>query len=89
MLAVWAALNILLAGQARTRPLVAAVFAGSGLLLLAGLLLGIPYCAAAGLLGSLVAPVLYGALVVRHNYVWHHLVRLLLVAGLAVFYWLS
>jgi hypothetical protein len=88
-LAVWAAVNLLLAGTARARPPVAAAFAGSGLLLLAGLLLGNPYCAAAGLLGSLVAPVLYGALVAGHNYVSHHVVRLLLVAALAVLYWIS
>jgi hypothetical protein len=89
LLALWAALNLLLAGTARTRPAVAAAFAGSGLLIGAGLLLGSSYCAAVGLLGSLLAPVLYGALVLGRNHVSHHLVRLLLVAALAVLYWVT
>lgn len=88
-LALWATVNLLLAGPARTRPPVAAVFAGSGLLLGAGLLLGNTYCTAIGLLGSLVAPVLYGALVLRRNHLSHHLVRLLVVAALAVLYWVT
>lgn len=89
LLAAWAVLNLVLAGQARGSTTVAAAFAGSGLLLSAGLALGNPYCAAIGLLGSLVAPVLYGALVTHRNYLSHHAVRLLLVAALAVLYWVS
>jgi uncharacterized membrane protein YuzA (DUF378 family) len=88
-LAIWAAVNVLLAGVARTRLLVAAVFGGSALVLSAGLLIGSPYCVAAGLAGSLAGPVLYGALIVRHNYLAHHLARFVLVAALAVLYWLT
>jgi hypothetical protein len=89
LLALWAAVNVALAGAARTHLPVAAMFAGSGLLLGAGLLLGNPYCTVLGLLCSLVAPVSYGALVARHNYLSHHLVRLVLVATLAVLYWVT
>jgi hypothetical protein len=89
LLAAWGVLNLVLAAVARRAPQVAALFAGAGVLIGAGLLAGNLAIVVAGLACSVAAPARYGQLVAGRNYLSHHLVRAMVVAALAVLYWLS
>jgi hypothetical protein len=78
-----------LAAAARRAPRAAAVFAGAAVLIGAGLLAGSLALVMVGLASSIVAPVLYGQRVAGQNHLSYHLVRGMVVAALAVLYWLS
>jgi hypothetical protein len=86
LLAAWGVLNLVLAAVSHRAPQVAAVFAGAGVLIGAGLLAGSPAVVLAGLAGSVAAPVLYGQRVAGRNHLSHHLVRAIVVLALAVLY---
>jgi hypothetical protein len=89
LLAVWAALNLVLAVVSRRALLVAAAFALAALLVGAGLLVGSLAVVMLGLASSVVAPVLYGQRVAGENHLSHHLIRGLVVIALALLYGLS
>lgn len=89
LLAGWAVLNLVLAVASRRALRVAVVFAAAAVLVAVGLLLSTLALVVAGLVSSLVAPVLYGQRVLGQNHLSHHLARGVVVIALAVLYGLS
>ena len=86
LMAIWAALNLVLAVVARTDRLAGAVFFVAAVCLGVGLALG-RWPLVFGLVLSLVAPILFGMRIERRVHLAHHVVRALVVIGLGAFYW--